>query len=189
MDEILPYLLLNISITAAAYLIVPLLIVIMGKSLTISQIRTITIINGICVWLVFAIIRENEGIEGSGAAVFLWASVGHAILKKCCLVEKTDTNQEEKPKVPHASKTNTDSAQTSGVPNAMVLQSAVITGATYKEGVLTVRFTNGERYSYFGVPRNVYEELCNSQSPGKFFQDRIQGVYIYKPYHDQAGRE
>ena len=44
---------------------------------------------------------------------------------------------------------------------------------------LFVRFTNGEWYSYAGVPPRVAADFVAAESKGRFFQDRIRGRYAY----------
>lgn len=85
--ELLGTFLGNILITAIAYLLVPIIILISGKKLTLPQIKKTVIINGICVWLIFMIIRIESGIDGTSFAVLLWSAVGYSILKRKCLIE------------------------------------------------------------------------------------------------------
>lgn len=77
--------LLGLCITAQSYLLVPTILCICKKKLTLKQIRKIIFINGAIVWLIFTIIQINEGIEGTSSAVFLWSTVGYFLLKKKCL--------------------------------------------------------------------------------------------------------
>lgn len=85
--ELLGTLLVSFFITAIAYLLVPIIILISGKKLTLPQIKKTIIINGICVWLIFMIIRIESGIDGTSFAVLLWSAVGYSILKRKCSVE------------------------------------------------------------------------------------------------------
>lgn len=89
--ELLGTLLLDLFITAIAYLLVPLIIYISEKKLTLPQIKKVIIINGICVWIIFMVIRAEMGIDGASYAVLLWSSVGYALLKRKCSVEWDDT--------------------------------------------------------------------------------------------------
>lgn len=43
--------------------------------------------------------------------------------------------------------------------------------------VLTVMFTSGKPYRYADVPKEVYQELTEAKSAGKFFQAYIKGRY------------
>lgn len=85
---------LSLLITAVAYLILPIVLCIIGKPLTLSQIKKLVIVNGISVWLIFAIIRIESGIDGASYAVFLWSSVAYWLMKKRCL--KTEEKHEQK---------------------------------------------------------------------------------------------
>jgi hypothetical protein len=42
---------------------------------------------------------------------------------------------------------------------------------------LTVQFKNNSKYNYFNVPENVFNEMKNASSKGKFFNQNIKGVY------------
>ena len=68
--------------TAGAYLCIPVVIGYSGKKFTAKQIKKITIINGMVIWLILAIIRTNNGVEGTDASVFLWSAIVHWILKE-----------------------------------------------------------------------------------------------------------
>lgn len=93
----------NLIITAFAYLLVPTILCICRKELTLSRIRLIVIVNGICVWLIFMVIRINAGLDGTSAAVVLWSGIAYFLMKKCCLeirhnnepVEETVTEQDD----------------------------------------------------------------------------------------------
>ncbi len=92
--DLLIDLLISVSITAIAYLFVPMILCISKKQLTLSQIRKIVIINGFCVWLIFQIIRIENGMDGNSAAVFLWSFVAYKVMKKLCLVIDGEAAQE-----------------------------------------------------------------------------------------------
>ncbi len=42
---------------------------------------------------------------------------------------------------------------------------------------LEVEFTSGNVYQYFDVPREVYEDLLQARSKGRFFGSFIRGQY------------
>lgn len=95
-EEIIVSIAINIILTAGAYLCVPVIIGFTGKKRTAKQIKRIIFINGAIVWLIFAFIRAENNIQGSGASVFLWSAVAHWILKANCLKEEkpsTSNNQ------------------------------------------------------------------------------------------------
>ena len=83
---------LNITITAVAYLFIPIILCLTKKQFTLSKIKKITIINGISIWLIFAIININAGGNGVSATVFLWSAVAYCLLKKKCLIHSDNTN-------------------------------------------------------------------------------------------------
>jgi hypothetical protein len=45
--------------------------------------------------------------------------------------------------------------------------------------MLRLQFTDGEIYSFADVPPQLIEELLRSSSPGKFFNGRIRGRFVY----------
>ncbi len=90
-DNEVPFILnfiFSLLVTAAAYLLVPLIFCIRGingKKLNAKQIKTIIIINAAIIWLIFMIIKIELGIDGTSAAFFLWSSIGYFLMKKKCL--------------------------------------------------------------------------------------------------------
>lgn len=42
---------------------------------------------------------------------------------------------------------------------------------------LEIEFLSGGIYQYSGVPSNIYEELMNAPSHGKYFHRNIRGKY------------
>lgn len=59
------------------------------------------------------------------------------------------------------------------------LKSSAMTGALYDEEALelSIRFTRTEVYTYYGVPKEVYEGLLAAKSKGTFFRNNIYGEY------------
>ena len=43
--------------------------------------------------------------------------------------------------------------------------------------ILTVKFVRGKEYQYADVPKPIYEDLKDAESPGKYFQQYIKPVY------------
>lgn len=84
-NEMILSLIINTILTAGAYLCVPVIIGFISKNRTAKQIKRIIFINGVVVWFIFALIRAENNIQGSGASVFLWSAVAHKILKANCL--------------------------------------------------------------------------------------------------------
>lgn len=46
--------------------------------------------------------------------------------------------------------------------------------------ILEVEFNHGGIYQYFDVPHDVYEELMNTESHGKYFSANIRNDYEYQ---------
>ena len=46
--------------------------------------------------------------------------------------------------------------------------------------ILEVEFNHGGVYQYFDVPENVYEELMNADSHGRYFVHNIKDEYEYE---------
>ena len=45
--------------------------------------------------------------------------------------------------------------------------------------ILEVEFMHGGIYQYFDVPENIYKELMNADSHGKYFSANIRNDYEY----------
>ncbi len=88
--ELFLTILLDILVTLVAYLCVPVIFCLKGKELTQSKIKKIVIINGVSVWLVFAIIKASLDIEQTSAAVFLWSFVAYQLMTKMCKATETE---------------------------------------------------------------------------------------------------
>lgn len=52
----------------------------------------------------------------------------------------------------------------------------------YDEETLTleVEFVEGGIYQYFGVPKEIYEELLNAESKGQYYVENIRNDFPYK---------
>lgn len=59
------------------------------------------------------------------------------------------------------------------------VQSSMITSFGYdpSTSILEIEFTSGVVFQYFDVPENVYHEMRNAGSVGKFFNSDIKGRY------------
>lgn len=64
------------------------------------------------------------------------------------------------------------------------LSSSMFAKAEYCRSVIYLTFTDGGIYAYYNVPRSVYDEFVKAQSPERYFQEKIHGVYPYTPYHE-----
>ncbi len=50
----------------------------------------------------------------------------------------------------------------------------------YKSLTLEVDFADGSSYEYFGVPRNIYLKLVNSDTPDRFARRHLYHSFIYR---------
>lgn len=57
--------------------------------------------------------------------------------------------------------------------------SSSISSAEYDtvDNVLSVTFNSGKTYRYADVPKEIYQELIEARSAGKFFQSYIKAQY------------
>lgn len=46
--------------------------------------------------------------------------------------------------------------------------------------LLEIEFLSGKKYSYKNVPEKVYRELLSASSKGRYFDEQINGIYIYQ---------
>lgn len=60
------------------------------------------------------------------------------------------------------------------------LESSNLSAARLEGNTLYVRFKNGAVYSYSGVPKEVFKELCNTDSVGKYFSLHIKNNYSFR---------
>lgn len=59
-------------------------------------------------------------------------------------------------------------------------QSSNIAVVEHEGQILYVTFKNRSKYSYEGVTENLYEQLVNAESVGKFFNKNVKGVFPFK---------
>lgn len=50
----------------------------------------------------------------------------------------------------------------------------------YKSQTLQVNFVDGSCYEYFGLPKNIYQKLVNSDTPDRFARRHIYHSYMYR---------
>jgi curved DNA-binding protein CbpA len=60
------------------------------------------------------------------------------------------------------------------------INAARIADFVYKSQALTITFTDGSVYEYFGLPKNTYTKLINSDAPDRFARRHIYHSYIYR---------
>ncbi len=61
-----------------------------------------------------------------------------------------------------------------------VISNNIVTNYEYKNQVLRLDFSNGISYEYFGVPKEIYNKLCQSDSIARFARRKICSAFIYR---------
>jgi curved DNA-binding protein CbpA len=61
-----------------------------------------------------------------------------------------------------------------------VITSSRIADFQYKSQTLRVNFLDGSSYEYFGLPKNTYGKLVNSDTPDRFARRHIYHSFIYR---------
>ena len=59
------------------------------------------------------------------------------------------------------------------------VESSVI-GAVGHSRVLEIQFESGRVYQYYDVPEDIYAEMLNAPSKGKYFNANIRGKFPYQ---------
>jgi hypothetical protein len=62
---------------------------------------------------------------------------------------------------------------------AMIIASQVM-DFNYEKEILKIQFTDGSTYEYFGVPKNLYIKLCQTDIPDRFCRRHIYHEFIYR---------
>jgi hypothetical protein len=61
---------------------------------------------------------------------------------------------------------------------SITFDSSALDRATYDtDGTLTLKFTNGDTYSYNDVPMGIFEGLRGAASAGRYFRNNILNNY------------
>ncbi len=65
------------------------------------------------------------------------------------------------------------------MPEAPLQRLSASVSAAYDKDAqeLTMQFENGQSYVFYGVPPDLWEGLQKAPSPGRFYNQRIRGVY------------
>ena len=87
---------MDLATTVLFYLIVPIILAIRGKQMTLKKIKWICVINAVSIFILFIVIRAILGSSGTSAAALLWGYVGYAIMKKR-LYTKFQKDEDETP--------------------------------------------------------------------------------------------
>lgn len=62
----------------------------------------------------------------------------------------------------------------------LTINSSGILDFEYKSQTLLIKFSDGNIYEYFDVPKAVYVKLVNADSPGRFARRHIYNEFIYR---------
>ena len=61
-----------------------------------------------------------------------------------------------------------------------VVNVSKITDFHYKDQTLRINFSDGSVYEYFGLPKNIYIKLTNSDAPDRFARRHIFHSFLYR---------
>lgn len=61
-----------------------------------------------------------------------------------------------------------------------VITTSKIADFQYKSQTLVVNFIDGSSYEYFGLPKNIYGKLVNSDAPDRFARRHIYHSFVYR---------
>ena len=50
----------------------------------------------------------------------------------------------------------------------------------YKSEILSISFSDGNSYEYYGVPKAIYVKLINAETPSRFARRHIYHTYTYR---------
>jgi hypothetical protein len=66
------------------------------------------------------------------------------------------------------------------------LESTSLKSVAYDEEalILEVEFVEGGVYQYSGVPREIYEQLIDSESKGRYYVENVRNAFPYKRVDD-----
>ena len=91
--NLLDVIVLDLIVTVFLYLIVPIILCLSERKMTLPQIKKIAILNGAMVWLIITIVRVEQGGDGKSAAGLVWAFIAYWLMKKKCLHKENKLKQ------------------------------------------------------------------------------------------------
>ncbi len=56
----------------------------------------------------------------------------------------------------------------------------------YKSEILSISFSDGMVYEYYGVPKAIYIKLINAETPARFARRHIYHAYVYRSMSRQV---
>jgi hypothetical protein len=75
---------------------------------------------------------------------------------------------------------NTLSVYTETITNAGIVD------FEYKSEILSISFSDGSVYEYYGVPKAIYVKLVNAETPARFARRHIYAEYVYRSLSKQV---
>jgi hypothetical protein len=85
---------------------------------------------------------------------------------------------------------NTEKTKFKVTESVSIPNSSNVTAVSYTDiGALVVQFKNGSEYLYKDVPKEVYEEMCKTESAGKYLNTAIKGKYEFEKVDEKKGAE
>lgn len=60
------------------------------------------------------------------------------------------------------------------------ITSSQIIDFNYEKQILKIQFVDGSSYEYYGVPKNLYVKLCQTDIPDRFCRRHIYYEFIYR---------
>lgn len=61
-----------------------------------------------------------------------------------------------------------------------IITSSKMIDFLYKAQTLQVNFADGSSYEYFGLPKNIYTKLINSDNPDRFARRHVYHSFVYR---------
>ena len=157
-EAIIFSLLCSLVFTVFLYLLVPVIYCFRNKPLPKAKIKKIIIINAICVWFVFQIIRFSLGETGTSAAVFLWSWVGYKIMIKRLAIENDTSKQQQGNAQPTTTQASSDKAS-----SEKSQESDYVTVCLSREDAPPVRFNNDVPMSDLRIDPSAKESFIPPQ--------------------------
>jgi hypothetical protein len=62
----------------------------------------------------------------------------------------------------------------------IAVESSALEAVNYYRGCLEINFESGHLYRYFGVPKEVFDELLAAPSKGRYFHEHILDRYPFE---------
>ncbi|NOT73961.1 MAG: KTSC domain-containing protein [Cyclobacteriaceae bacterium] len=70
-----------------------------------------------------------------------------------------------------------------------VITSSRLIDFQYKSQTLQINFADGSSYEYFGLPKNTFDKLVNSDTPDRFARRHIYHEFVYRRVSKASEKE